>query len=147
MNKIILTLVIIILIVVGFGGGFFLGKRTANQTNKNTNLKNSVLNNPPVADLANSPLLTSAFFVMSGNVSAIDGRILTLTSNEKIFSTSIDEGAQIFSVSLPSKDPKSSTSSFDAIKIGDRVSVTVGGAIENNFIFSGKGVTIIIASK
>jgi hypothetical protein len=146
MNKVIL-IISIILIIFGFSFGIFLGKNMDSKTN--TNSENSASERQQQMEgLINSPLLASASFGMSGKVTKIEDRIVTIENNGNSFSAKIDSDAKISSVTIStvstSTIPMPQDASFDSIKIGDIVTIMMSGSMEKNFIMGGKNVTIVI---
>ena len=107
---------IIVLIIAGLGllaGGFWGG--VLYQHKKNKPLENAI---DPLKCLSSSKIIYS--IIANGKVTKISGRTVTLSNGTENFSVSINEDVQVYSFTPGNQ----TSSSFEAIKIGDNLNVS-----------------------
>jgi hypothetical protein len=123
-----LIIIIAILIVVGlelFAGGYFCGVLYQKEKDKSQKAADVF------KSLGLSEIISS--FVVDGEVTKISGRTITLFNGIENFSITINEDIQVYSFSPGNQ----SESAFEAIKVGDNLSVGAGVSSDGQLEISG----------
>ena len=126
MSKKNLILIIIISLIFGMTLGYFSGK----ELSKPVIVKKAELEKfeeSIVSKLAKSKMVGDWSTTLSGEITKISGRTLTLTKDDESLEIPIAEEAKIFVwfLSVEEKKPKPKEIEFKDIKIGDQASITI----------------------
>lgn len=122
-NIVILLVVIVVLFVLGFGFGMMYQKQNGGTPNQ---APSGLLR-----DLTNN-VITS--IVGYGEITAIDGRSITISNQGGTVTAEVNEDAQVLIFNKPAEQPQVGTaqqlpkrtlSDFSALKVGDVVTVDV----------------------
>ena len=131
MNKTATILIIIILIAASFSLGLFLGQKTKNQAAVSEPIQQ-------LNDLVTTPLLKSFMFTVTGDVTAIGGKTLTISQEGKDYFVEVGENTSIFLTEVirgaegfTTNDTVSAE--FTSIKMGDQVTVLLRGVESEEF--------------
>jgi hypothetical protein len=142
MNKTIIVIASVLLIVASLIFGVFWGEKTAN--------KAISAEAKQLDSLINSALLHSLTFAINGEITAINGRTLTLSAEGKSCSVNVEEDAEIRLARVMDENgeyiSRTEYMEFNSIKMGDEVTVVLQGMAIEGFALSGKSV-IVIAQK
>jgi hypothetical protein len=143
MIKTIFVVVSVLLIIASFAFGMFWGEKSITQS---LSVEAKQINS-----LRATNLLQSISFGVNGKVSAIDGRILTLERDGTVYTAEISSDAKVNLITTNKGGENNFSSemddsSFDAIKIGDDVTVTMNGTTFEGFNLVGKVVTILVVN-
>ena len=127
-----LIIVIIISLIIGFGAGYVL--ELVQLIPKKTT--------EDVIILKNSKMFTYWNTTVSGNITEISNRTLTLSSDGEILSTSIQEDALVsrFVIDEKTREAEQQGMKFEELKVGDTVDVIIRLKIDGEF--EGLNVTV-----
>jgi hypothetical protein len=131
MNKIVLSVLAIVIAIVFFVLGAGLGIFYQDQKNNSQPMSASS------AKLLGSRIIPS--IMVSGKVSKLEGRNITIISDGDTAVIPISDGATVYSF-ISSEDSSQKESDFSQIKVGDRVNISLKWLQDGGFV----GETIII---
>jgi hypothetical protein len=131
----------VLLIIASFAFGLFWGEKSITQSLS--------IEAKQIDSLRDTNLLQSISFGVNGKVSVINGRTLTLVKDGVTYTAEVSSDAKVNSITTNrggenNFSSKMDDSSFDEIKIGDDVTVTMNGTEFEGFNLIGKVVTILV---